>query len=99
MIFGAGVVAGLLGQIGETLESETLTPVAKAASWIHPSEALYQDGLNGLTADTFGLTEFVVQLGPFGGAQAGGPLLVPWAVAYVALAGAVALLTFSRRDL
>ena len=99
MLFGAGLVAGLLGQIGEALDSETLTSVATVTSWALPFEALYQDGLSELTADRFGLTEFVVQLGPFGGAQAAGPLLVPWILGYLALVGAAALVGFARRDL
>ena len=99
MVFGAGLVAGLLGQIGEGLQSETLRSIADTAQWFLPFEALYQDGLNRLTADTFGLTDFVVQLGPFGGAQAGGSFLLPWALVYVALLGLVAVVGFGRRDL
>jgi Cu-processing system permease protein len=99
MVFGGGLVAGLLGQIGEALQSDSLRSIADFASWILPFEALYQDALNRLTADTIGLTSFVVQLGPFGGAQAGGALLVPWAFAFVALIGVAALAGFARRDL
>ena len=36
MVFGAGLVAGLLGQIGEALGSDTLSNVATTASWILP---------------------------------------------------------------
>jgi Cu-processing system permease protein len=99
MIFGAGLVAGLLGQIGEALNSDTLRDIARDSSWILPFEALYQDGLYRLTADTGGFTGFVLQLGPFGGAQPGGDRLFPWVAAYLALVGAVALLGFSRKDL
>lgn len=99
MIFGAGLVAGLLGQIGEVLQSETLEDIAAAASWVLPFEALYQDGLNAITADESGLTGFALQLGPFGGAQAAGAWLWPWTVAYVALVGALALAAFARKDL
>ena len=99
MVFGAGLVAGLLGQIGEGLQSETLRSIADTAQWFLPFEALYQDALNRLTADTFGLTDFVVQLGPFGGAQAGGSFLFPWAAVYVALLGVVGVVGFGRRDL
>ena len=99
MVFGAGLVAGLLGQIGEALDSETLRNLAHDASWILPFEALYQDGLHRLTVDTGGFTGFVLQLGPFGGAQAGGDRLFPWVVAYVALLAVVALAGFARKDL
>ena len=99
MIFGAGLVAGLLGQIGEVLQSETLTRVAEISSWVLPFEALYQDGLNAITADTTGFTEFALQLGPFGGAQAAGGFLWPWTLAYLLLVGGAALAAFARKDL
>ena len=99
MAFGAGLVAGLLGQIGEALNSHTLERVATISSWLLPFEALYQDGLNAISADSFGLTRVALQLGPFGGAQAGGDLLWPYAFAYLAALVGLALLGFARRDL
>lgn len=99
MVFGAGLVAGLLGQIGEAIGSETLTSVSFYTSWALPFEALYQDGLGALTADTTGFTRFALSLGPFGGAQAAGPWLAPWTLAYLVLVGAGALAGFARRDL
>jgi Cu-processing system permease protein len=99
MTFGAGLVAGLLGQIGEALNSHTLERVATISSWLLPFEALYQDGLNAISADSFGLTRVALQLGPFGGAQAGGDLLWPYAFAYLAALVGLALLGFARRDL
>ena len=99
MVVGAGLVAGLLGQIGEAIGSETLDTVSTYASWALPFEALYQDALSAITADTRGLTRVVVELGPFGGAQESGPLLVVWAFAYLALVGAAAISGFARRDL
>jgi Cu-processing system permease protein len=99
MTFGAGLVAGLLGQIGEVLRSDTLIDVARATSWALPFEALYQDGLHAISSESFGLTSEALQLGPFGGAQAGGAWLGPWTIAYLVLVGAVALGAFARRDL
>ena len=99
MVFGAGLVSGLLGQIGEALSSETLERVASISSWILPFEALYQAGLSAVTADTTGFTRFAIQLGPFGGAQEGGALLWPWSLAYLLGVGALAVAAFRRRDL
>jgi ABC-type transport system involved in multi-copper enzyme maturation permease subunit len=99
MIFGAGLVAGLLGEIGHALSSHTLEHAAKVAAWAIPFEALYQDGLREITANTTGLTGFLLQLGPFGGANTGGPWLRVWAVAYLLIVGTLAALAFSRRDL
>ena len=99
MLFGAGLTAGLLGQIAEALSSDTLERVSTIASWILPFEALYQTALQGITADTFGFTRFAIDLGPFGGAQSFGALLAPFTIAYLAAVGAAALWAFRRRDL
>jgi ABC-type transport system involved in multi-copper enzyme maturation permease subunit len=99
MVFGAGLTAGLLGQVGEAIGSETLEDIARIASWVLPFEALYQDALSAITADTVGLTKLAVDLGPFGGAQPAGPWLWPWAAAYTGLVGLLAAAGFARRDL
>ena len=99
MLFGAGLVAGLLGQIGEALASESLEDVATAASWLLPFEALYQASLSAITEDTVGFTRLAIDLGPFGGAEDFGPLLWPWAVVYLCLVGLVAVRGFAARDL
>jgi ABC-2 type transport system permease protein len=99
MIFGAGLVAGLLGSIGHALNSHTLEHASKVAAWAIPFEALYQDGLRQITADTTGITGFLLQLGPFGGAYTGGPVLRFWALAYLGLIGLVAVAGFARKDL
>ena len=99
MVFGGGLVAGLLGQIGRAIQSETLKSIGTWASWALPFEALYQDALHLITVDTVGFTRFALELGPFGGAQVGGPELRLWAVGYLIVVGAVALVGFSRRDL
>jgi Cu-processing system permease protein len=99
MIFGAGLVAGLLGNIGHVLNSPGLIHASKIAAWAIPFEALYQDALRAITEKTSGLTGFLLRLGPFGGAEQGGLGLRLWAVAYVVLVGAVAAAGFARRDL
>jgi ABC-2 type transport system permease protein len=99
MLFGAGLAAGLLGQIGEALAVQTLEDVAKVSSWVLPFEALYQAGLHGLTADTGGIAGVIVQLGPFGGAQKAGGWLWVWTIAYLVLLGLGARAAFARRDL
>jgi Cu-processing system permease protein len=99
MVFGAGLVAGLLGNIGHVLNSSGLIHASKIAAWAIPFEALYQDALRAITEKTSGLTGFLLRLGPFGGAEQGGVALRFWAVAYIVLIGAVAIAGFARRDL
>jgi Cu-processing system permease protein len=99
MIFGAGLVAGLIGTIGHVLHSHSLEHAARIAAWLLPFEALYQDGLREITADTTGLTGFLLNLGPFGGGYTGGPELRLWAIAYLVIVGVVGTVAFSRRDL
>jgi ABC-type transport system involved in multi-copper enzyme maturation permease subunit len=99
MAFGAGLAAGLLGQIGDALDVDTLKDVAELTSWLLPFEALYQNGLSSLTEDVGGNTALIVQLGPFGGAQEGGALLWPWSAVYLGLIAAAARAAFARRDL
>jgi Cu-processing system permease protein len=99
MVFGAGLVAGLLGQIGEALNSDSLKTIAKVSSWVLPFEALYQDALNAITAETEGFTKAALSLGPFGGAQAAGISLAPYVLGYLAALALLAVAGFSRRDL
>jgi Cu-processing system permease protein len=99
MLFGAGLTAGLLGQIAEAINSDSLDDVARITTWALPFEALYQAGLAELTADTFGFERLAIQLGPFGGAQSGSAALWLWSLAYLALVGAAAIAAFARRDL
>jgi Cu-processing system permease protein len=99
MIFGAGLVGGLLGQIGDALDSSTLSNISKVLSTALPFEALYQAGLHLITSDETGFTKAVIQLGPFGGAQAAGSWLAFFSLAYAAAVIAVSVWAFGRRDL
>ncbi len=99
MLFGAGLVAGLLGSIGHALNSHAIKHAATVAAWVLPFEALYQDALRQITANAGGLTGFLLQLGPFGGAYIHGWGIRVWAVGYLLLIGALALFGFARRDL
>jgi Cu-processing system permease protein len=99
MVYGAGLTAGLLGQIGDALGSDSLDRIATIASWLLPFEALFQDGLDATVSDTGGITGALLHLGPFGGARHAGALLWPYAIAYTAAVIAVATWVFGRRDL
>ena len=99
MLFGAGLTAGLLGQIAEAIGSDGLGEIADVASWALPFEALYQAGLAEITIDTVGFARLAIDLGPFGGAQSAGASLWLWSLGYLAAVGAAAVAAFARRDL
>jgi Cu-processing system permease protein len=99
MIFGAGLLAGLLGSIGDALNSNTLQDIANTASWMLPFEALYRDALRMLVQDIPGVTGAVVQLGPLGGSHDAGGFLLPWVAIYLVLVALVGAFSFGRRDL
>jgi Cu-processing system permease protein len=99
MVFGGGLVAGLLAQIGRAIGSETLRSIGRWASWVLPFEALYQDSLHAITSGTTGFARFALELGPVGGSEAGGPGVRIWSIAYLLLVGTAGLAAFARRDL
>ncbi len=99
MLFGAGLVAGLLGTVGHALDSHAIKHASTIAAWALPFEALYQDGLRLIAANENGITGFLLQLGPFGGAYVHGWGIRVWGAGYLALALALALVAFHRRDL
>ncbi len=99
MVFGAGLTAGLLDQIGEGLDSERLEQIAGIAAVLLPFETLYQAGLDLLTSDTRGLTEVAINLGPFGGSEHAGVADIAWCCAYAGLVTFAALRAFARSDL
>jgi len=99
MLFGAGLVAGLLGSIGHALGSPTIEHASRIAAWALPFEALYQDGLRLISSSATGTTGFLLQLGPFGGAFVHGWGVRVWAAGYLCAALGLAVFLFQRRDL
>ena len=99
MTYGGGITAGLLGQIGDTLNSNSLQRIADWVSWVLPFEAIYQSALHALTADTGGVTGIILNLGPFGGGKDGGAGIILWTGLYLAALAVLAVWGFRRRDL
>ena len=99
MVYGAGLVAGLLGQIGEALSSDTLGSVASTTSWALPFEALYQDALHRITAETRRDHGVRDRARPVRRRAAGGQRASCSGRGLLALAGAAAVALFARRDL
>ncbi|MGI8429388.1 MAG: ABC transporter permease subunit [Solirubrobacteraceae bacterium] len=99
MVFGAGMVAGLLGTIGSAIGSGSVQSTAHDLSLALPFQALYQAGLHALAADQTGFTGVLLNLGPFGSSHAGGPGLYLWCAVYLVVVMGLAALAFARRDL
>lgn len=99
MVYGAGLVAGLLGQIGDALDSHGLEQISSVATWVLPFEALFENGLNATVSDTGGITGALLKLGPFGGAHHAGAFVWPYTALYVAVVIGAANWVFARRDL
>jgi ABC-type transport system involved in multi-copper enzyme maturation permease subunit len=99
MVFGAGLVGGLMTTIAGAISNHNLANIAHGITLALPFEALYQAGLHALNANQRGFTGALIQLGPFGSSHAGGLGLDLWTVAYLVVVGAVALWAFGRRDL
>ena len=95
MVYGAGLTAGLLAQIGHAIHSATLHSIGHTASWVLPFEGLYAASLHALISNTSGLTGVVLQLGPFGGSEAASPGLILWAFVYTAGVLALAAAAFA----
>jgi ABC-type transport system involved in multi-copper enzyme maturation permease subunit len=99
MLYGTGLLAGLLSELGRVLPSRSLELTGRITAWVLPFEALYQAGLNSLTSSARGFTRVVVRLGPLGGSTPGGPFLGVFVVAYIAGVIALCMWIFARRDL
>jgi ABC-type transport system involved in multi-copper enzyme maturation permease subunit len=98
MLFGLGLVGGLLEQLGTGIE---VSSVRQSGEWVAtalPFEAMYQAALHQITSDVAGVSGIVVRLGPFGGAQAASPVLVLWAIAWTIAIIALAAWRLRRRD-
>jgi Cu-processing system permease protein len=98
MVFGSGLTAGLLQQVGEGLGSPSLEALGRTVANILPFEALYQGSLHAITADLSGVTGFVVRLGPFGGGQPLSATLYAWFAVYFGIMLALCLTAFNRKD-
>lgn len=97
MAYGAGLIAGLLGEIGRGLNAPTLSKIADGVCYALPFEALYRDALSKMSPE--GVLGQIVQLGPLGGAHGGGVGLWIYVVVYVAVCGAASVAVFRRADL
>jgi len=98
MLFGVGLIGGLLEQLGSGIGVRSVRLGGEWLSNALPFEAMYQAALHAITADLPGVSGIVVRLGPFGGARAASAGLVLWAAVWTAAIVAVAAWRLRRRD-
>lgn len=99
MLYGAGLVSGLMATIGAALGAHTVQTIAHDLSIALPFEGLYQAGLHALGSNESGLTGVLVNLGPFGSSHAGSVGFYVWSAAYLVGIAVLAAVAFSRCDL
>ena len=99
MLYGAGLVAGLLASIGATLGAHTVLTVAHDIEIALPFEGFYSAALHALGSNQSGFARVLVNVGPFGSSQAGSTGFYVWGAFYFALIALLATIGFERRDL
>jgi Cu-processing system permease protein len=99
MLYGAGLVSGLLAAIGAALNAHAVLAIAHDITLALPFEGLYQAALHALGSNQTGLTRVLVNLGPFGASHSNSTAFDVWAVVYLATLAVLATVGFERRDL
>ena len=84
MVFGAGLTAGLLAQIGHAINSDSLHTIGRVASWALPFEGLYAAGLHALISEHLGTDRRRPAARPVRRLRGRRPGLIVWAFVYMA---------------
>lgn len=99
MLYGAGLVSGLLASIAAALGTSTLQTISHDMAIALPFQGLYQAALHALGSNQTGLTRVLVNLGPFGASHSGSVTFDLWAAGYLAIIAVISVVAFERRDL
>jgi Cu-processing system permease protein len=97
MLYGLAFIAGWIEQIGAMLRNDAAVNVGIIVSLLMPSEALWKRAAS-LMQPPF-LRELGLDATPFGAASAPSEAMVVYAVLYAAVALALAIRWFGKRDL
>ena len=104
VLFGLGWMAGVFAGIGRFFEAGPLVAAAEASRWLLPTDGLWRGTIYGLEPPLVVLVAVgrggaAAESNPFFAASAPPPVFVAWSVAWIAIVLALAVLSFSRRDL
>jgi Cu-processing system permease protein len=99
MLYGAGLVSGLLASIAAALGTNTLQTISHDMAIALPFQGLYQAALHALGSNQTGLTRVLVNLGPFGASHSSSVSFDLWSAAYLAIIALIGVVAFERRDL
>jgi ABC-type transport system involved in multi-copper enzyme maturation permease subunit len=96
MMYGIAFIGGWVEQIGALLRNETAVDIGIVTSLIMPGEILWKKALSLFNP---GLSGSPFETGPFAVASQPSGLMITYAVLYLLGLLALALVSFSRRDL
>lgn len=97
-LFGIAFVGGWVEQIGEMLKSQTAVQIGILTSLLMPTEALWRRAAALMTSPLLSLAGNFTPLSFFS-SSIPSPLMVWYAIVFLAAALAIALLRFNKRDL
>ena len=99
MLYGAGLVSGLLATIGAVLNAHTVTTIARDMAIALPVRRSLSGGAACARLHQTGLSGVLVNLGPFGSSHPASAAFDLWSAAYLVLVALLAQIGFARRDL
>ncbi len=94
-LYGLAFIGGWVEQFGSFMQNQTAVYIGVISSLILPSEALWRRAAFEMQTPFSGL----IGMSPFGAISVPSPLMIVYAVVYMAVAILVTLRVFARRDL
>lgn len=98
MLYSAGIIGGMLEQIGHLMKSGVMIKIGIVSSLIMPADSIYRKIVFDILAST-GLSPTAAMMGPFGSGAAPSVWMLVYTVAYITGLLLLGLWAFSRRDI
>lgn len=97
MLVGAGLGAGFVLELTQTVGSDSLDDVAGTVTWLLPFERCYQAAIS--AAAPSGANAQLLSIGPLTGGRDAGSMLLVWLIGWFTVVLAIGAALFGRRDL